>query len=223
MLLTIVVVVGVGAEVVVYGLREADDRDAVFLVHLLGRAVGVVTADGHQNVDLVAFDIAENLLGTILGALLAREGVGAGGEQRGATVEAVVGDIGQIDDVAVAEQALPATQHAIDAEAEHGGTVANRLDAGIDGRGVAAAGKNRQGFAVEEFFFSHNYLFLLKIHCLNRTRKDRKLFNRFVSFVKITVHRRSCRRTMTMEETGLPSETVAGAHSEPLITATTFA
>ena len=42
---------------------------------------------------------------------------------------------------AVAEQALPAAQDAIDLETEHGGTVAHAFDTGVDGRGVAAAGE----------------------------------------------------------------------------------
>ena len=132
-----------GTQVVIDGFREANDGDAVFLVHLLGCTVGVVTADGHEHVDLIALDVAKNLLGAVFGTLLAREGVGTAGEQRGAAVEAVIRDVGEIDDVAVSEEAFPALEHAIDAEAEHGSAVAHRLDAGVDRRGVTTTRKNR--------------------------------------------------------------------------------
>ena len=136
-------VIGAGAQVVIDGLREADDGNTVSFVHLLGRAVGVIATDGHQDVDFIAFDVAEDLLGAVFGALLAREGVGTGREQRGAAVKSIIRNVGQIHDVAVAQEAFPAFEHAIDAEAEHGRTVAHRLNTGVDGRGITTAGKNR--------------------------------------------------------------------------------
>ncbi len=138
--LTVVAVHGMGAKVVVDGFREADDRNALTFIYPFGRSVGVVTADGHQCVDFVTFQVFHDLRHTVLRILFGGERIGAAGAQRGAAVCAVVRHVGQVNHVAVTEQALPALADSIHLEAQQQRPAAHIFNAGVDGGGVAAAG-----------------------------------------------------------------------------------
>ncbi len=50
-----------GAKVVINGLRKADHRNPFRFKQPLGRAIGIIAANGNQYIDFIAFKILQHL------------------------------------------------------------------------------------------------------------------------------------------------------------------